>query len=142
LNTTGTKTTTGDLKPQTLLNLKVVATSSDSVKTNPSVEDEFTLTMRVSVCVDNKIAFDPSGSNTYAGANSGGAVASDITYVIGESAQNITPKYSTVKSFTPCPITAELLVLNDTTNQWEDDSTSTFTNNWVNDFKTARGSGF
>ena len=88
------------------------------------------------------IAFDPSGSNVYAGENSGGTVAADIAYTIGATAINFIPKYSAVKAFATCPLTAEFLVLNESTNQWEDDSSSAFTNAWISDFKTAAGAGF
>lgn len=41
LNASGTKTTTGDLLPQTILQLKIVATSTYSQTTAKSVEDMF-----------------------------------------------------------------------------------------------------
>jgi len=78
-NAAGTRTTTGDLKPETWLELKIVATSIYSKEVTSSVEDLFVLKMRQSVCVDNKLAFDPASSFVYAN-HYGTSTVSDVSY--------------------------------------------------------------
>jgi len=114
LNTAGTKTSAGDLKPQTLLNLKVVATSSDSVAAGKTVEDEFTLTMRESKCVNNKLALDTSTNAN----SSSGVVIPDIAYTWDTTAVTKTPAYSTTYTDADCPITAELYTWSESANAW------------------------
>jgi len=96
-NADGTKTTTGDLKPQTNILLKIVVTSTWSRSSFRVVEDEFTLVVydeTSNACPTNKVAFDPSGSYVYAN-HYGTSVVSDVNYEIGDTV-NIDPKYSTI----------------------------------------------
>ena len=95
--------------------------------------------MRQSPCVDNLLAFDGSSwtySNHY-----GTAKPPNVSYQIGSAAVTINPKYSTKITITDCPLTAQLYVLDDTTNLWVEDSTSTFSNAWINTFRTAYNTG-
>ena len=71
--------------------------------------------MRQSPCVDNKLAFDPTGSTVYTNAY-GTAVVSDISYQIGAALVTIEPKYSALMDTTACPLNAYLWVLDETTN--------------------------
>ena len=102
------------------------------------VTDDFNLKMRQSPCVDNKIAFDPSASRVYSNAY-GTAVVSDVSYLIGAATVTIEPKYSASMATSSCPLNAYLFVLDETTNQWVEDSTSAFTNAWIASFTTVTG---
>ena len=82
-----------------------MAISTYSKAAQNSVEDKFFLKMRQSQCVDNLLAFDPSGSRVHANGY-GTSVVSDVNYKIGDSAVNIDPKYSTKMDTTTCPLTA------------------------------------
>ena len=73
--------------------------------------------MRQSPCVDNQLAFDPSGSFVYAN-HYGTSVVSDVSYQIGAATVSIDPKYSTSMPTTTCPLNAYLYVLNEQTNEW------------------------
>jgi hypothetical protein len=63
-----------DLKPQTILELKFVATSVYSKEATREIEDSFFLKMRQSPCVDNVLAFNPANP------------VSDVSYEIGTAA--------------------------------------------------------
>jgi hypothetical protein len=78
-NSDGTKTSTGDLLPETTIQLKLLATSTESKSATKEVEDFFNLKISLSACVDNKIAFDPSNSFVYANHH-GTSVVSDVEY--------------------------------------------------------------
>lgn len=83
-----------DLKPQTILELKVVATSVYSQDAARVIEDSFFLKMRQSPCVDNKLAFDPAASFVYSN-HYGTSPVADVLYEIGSGSFFIDPKYST-----------------------------------------------
>ena len=84
------------------------------------------------------LAFDGS-SWTYTNQY-GTAKPPNVSYQIGATAVNIDPKFSTKLAITACPLTAQLFVLDDTTNLWIEDSTSAFSNAWINTFRTAYNS--
>ena len=94
--------------------------------------------MRQSPCVDNLLAFEGS-SWTYAN-HYGTAKPPNISYQIGDTATNIDPKFSTKFSTTACPLTAQLFVLDDSTNIWVEDSTYAFSNAWITTFRTSYNS--
>ena len=89
--------------------------------------------MRQSPCVDNLLAFDGS-SWTYTNQY-GTAKPPNVSYQIGATEVKIDPKFSTKLAITACPLTAQLFVLDDTTNLWVENSTSTFSNAWINTFR-------
>lgn len=119
-NASGTKTTTGDLKPQTIMQLKIQATSTQSKQVPAS--DIFYLKLRQSPCVDNKLSFD-SATWTYANQYGTSAVK-DYSYLIGTTAVNILPKYSTVFDTTSCGLTATVYIFDLANNLWTDVTTS------------------
>ena len=85
------------------------------------------------------LAFDGS-SWTYANRY-GTAKPPNVSYQIGATAVNIDPKFSTKLSTNSCPLTAQLFVLDDTTNLWVEDSSLNLGNAWFNTFRTAYNSG-
>lgn len=98
-------------KPKTVLQMKIVATSTNSKSAKASVTDDFTLTMS-DTCAANKIALD---GTTYANSNSGTAV-SDFTYTIGQAAVTKKPLISTVETNANCPVTSKLYVYSEAAN--------------------------
>jgi hypothetical protein len=78
-------------KPKTVLQMKIVATSTHSKTSKASATDEWQLTMS-DKCSANKIALD---GTTYANSNSGTAV-SDFTYTIGTASVSKKPLISAV----------------------------------------------
>ena len=77
-------------KPKTVLQMKIVATSTHSKSSKATATDEWQLTMS-DTCSANKIALDASLTNS----NSGTAV-SDFTYTIGTGAVTKKPLISTI----------------------------------------------
>ena len=68
----------------------------------------------------------------------GASVVSDVSYEIGTTAVIINPKYSTAMATTTCPLNAQLFVLDETTNQWVEDSGAAFTNTWIQSFEKVK----
>jgi len=85
-NLTGTKTTTGDLKPQTVLELKIVTKSVFSRSTTASVADNFYLKMRQSPCVDNLLTFSPTPASQYVNTYGTDSPVKNYSYQIGSAA--------------------------------------------------------
>ena len=81
--------------------------------------------MRQSVCVDNKVSFDPISSRVYSNGY-GTQVVENMSYQIGATKVEIDPKYSTSMNIATCPITATLYVLDDLTNRYVEESSSTW----------------
>ena len=102
-NANGTKTTTGDLKPSTVLQLKIVATSTYSQTLTNTVTDYFSLTMSTSTCLNNKIALD---GTIYSNTSPGGVNIPNISYIIGSTFVTYNPLFSTLYSISTCSITA------------------------------------
>ena len=102
-NADGTKTTSGDLKPSTVINLMIVATSTYSQTSMNTVTDYFSLTMSTSTCLNNKIALDGS---TYSNTSLGGVNIPNINYIIGSTQLTYNPLFSTLYATTTCSITA------------------------------------
>ena len=135
VESTGTMLVANDLKPQTILDLKIVTRSVFSRTATKQVEDFFLLKMRQSPCVDNRLAFDPTGAFVYAN-HYGTEPVKDYEYLIGTPVVQINPKYSTVFTTTACPLTAWLYILDEQTNQWVDKTTSLPT--WIPTFEPTK----
>lgn len=91
--------------------------------------------LRQSACVENKLSFD-SATWTYAN-HYGTSAVSDVSYQIGGTAVNISPKYSTSMDTTTCGLTAKLYVFNASTNLWTDVTTTLPA--WVSAFTATTG---
>ena len=88
-------------KPQTIIKLKIVATSTYSKTTLRSVSNEFTLTLSDG-CSANKIALD---GTTYSNRlNTSGISIADFSYTIGDTAVPKLPLFTTVRANDACPI--------------------------------------
>jgi len=139
-NPTGTQTTVGDLKPQTLLQLKIVATSNYSRVSTGVIEDAFYLKMRQSPCVDNQLTFSPTPSSQFLNHYGTGIPPPpnipNFSYLIGTSAQPVDLKYSTIFTNVECPLTATLYIYDQPSNSWVDKSVTKA--DWISVFEPTK----
>jgi hypothetical protein len=101
-------------KPKTILQMKIVATSTYSTSTGKTIEDTFLLTMS-DRCAANKIALDASLANS-----NGGTAIIDFAYLIGSGSTVKKPLISAVETNANCPITSKLYVFDPSQNVWID----------------------
>jgi hypothetical protein len=87
---TSTLLTGATWKPKTVLQMKIVATSTHSKTAKATATDEWYLTMS-DTCSANRIALDASLTNS-----NGGTAVSDFTYTIGTTSVTKKPLISTI----------------------------------------------
>ena len=122
-------------KSKTILQMKIIATSTYSKSVSSTVTDVFMLTMSDN-CAQNKIALD---GTSYGNANTGTAI-SDFSYVIGSASITKLPIISTVKTNASCPIVSKLYVFDPVANVWIDQTTpSAPYNSWISSFTGTSG---